>query len=187
MQTKEQIFCWFKRSWFPRFAEIQKGIGTPDRKHAPTVRHGSILNNSPATSRMQMKDSWHLLQAAETQRLQQQPRMQLIPTSPPRIRENSAPLQQFSKLARETTGGSDPRGMPNLQKYATNDMPGQILADKSGGISGQLHHGIGAIGKNDPALGPLRELAEANAQFELVAALRSGDTGRVQKINKCDQ
>ena len=97
--------------------------------------------------------------------------------------ENSEPLQQFSKLARETTGGGDPRGMPNLQKYATNDMPGQILADKSGGFLDNYITALGAIGKNDPALGPLRELAEANAQFDLVAALRSGDTGRIDKIN----
>ena len=106
--------------------------------------------------------------------------------------ENSEPLQQFSKLAREVTGGglstnvpagAQIRSMPNLQKYATTDMPELLVADKSQGWMRDYVYAMGAAGKNDPAIAPMRELAEARAQFDLVSAIRSGDTGRIDRIN----
>ena len=103
--------------------------------------------------------------------------------------ENSTPMQQFSQRARVVTGkgmntavsgDGAMRGMPDLQKFSTTDMPGLLTSDKSGAW---MRNYVTAMGGGDnAALQPMRELAEAQAQYELVQAMRSGSSDQVGQI-----
>ena len=105
--------------------------------------------------------------------------------------DNSEPMSLFSQKAQTVTGagfntqvspGGDIRGMPNLTKYATSDMPNLLMSDKSGKWMQNYVYAMGGVAKNDASLLPMRQLAEAQAKFDLVSAMRSGDQGMVDKI-----
>lgn len=102
--------------------------------------------------------------------------------------EGSEPMRRYSDLAREARRGDNtpvpegaqPRGMADLRAQSVRDVVPTIVGDTTGEYMGNLLYAL----RNVPAeeITPIREYYEARAMFDLAAAMRNGDSERVNRI-----
>jgi hypothetical protein len=102
--------------------------------------------------------------------------------------EDTRPMQRYSELAREARRGdstlvpegSTPRGIRELRASSLNEILPSIVGDVTGAYMENFMYAIRNLSPEQAT--PFVKYYEAQAKFELAAALRAGDNNSVNRI-----